>query len=101
MLHLLYVIAFTILAVLAMGNLIRNLVTLGFEQRQRPAFAGNGDPNRRRSIPAHPEMFDAEGKVITEPLLVMRSLSMDDARSQLDAIFDASPGGSADPREDA
>lgn len=103
MLHLLYVIAFTVLAVLAVGNLIRNLMTLGAEQRRGPAAGrpNSGAPFSRSGTAAHPELLDAQGNVINEPLLVMRSMSVDDARLQLDAIFEASPGGNAEPREDA
>ncbi|HEY9617112.1 MAG TPA: DUF2973 domain-containing protein [Microcoleaceae cyanobacterium] len=99
MLHLLYILAFTILAVLAMANLIRNLMTLGMESqrsfsssRQRAngasAYSG-GQP----SVP-HPEFLDASGNVINEPLLVMRSMTVEDAREQLDALYESSPGSS-------
>jgi hypothetical protein len=104
MLHLLYVVAFTVLAVLAVGNLIRNLMTLGSDQRRGPNATGrpnSGTPFSRSGIAAHPELLDAQGNVINEPLLVMRSMTVDDARSQLDAIFEASPGGNSEPREDA
>ncbi len=103
MLHLLYIVAFTVLAFLAVGNLIRNLITLGFEQRRGPTFAtnANGRSGMSRSTPSHPELLDSQGNMINEPLLVMRSMSVDDARLQLDAIFEASPGGSAEPREDS
>ena len=36
----------------------------------------------------HPELLDQDGQVIREPLLVMRSISMKDAREQLDALYD-------------
>lgn len=102
MLHLLYIAAFTVLAFLAVGNLIRNLMTLGLEQRRGPAFAGNTNATAVRGRrAAHPELLDAQGNVINEPLLVMRSMSVDDARLQLDAIFEASPGGSSEPREES
>ena len=105
MLHLLYIVAFTVLAFLAVGNLIRNLMTLGLDQRRGAAFSGSGTapgPTTRRSpVVAHPELLDDQGNVINEPLLVMRSMSVDDARSQLDAIFEASPGVSSEPREES
>ncbi len=103
MLHLLYIVAFTVLAFLAVGNLLRNLMTLGLDQRRGAAFAGGGSAagsTRRSPVVAHPELLDDQGNVINEPLLVMRSMSVDDARSQLDAIFEASPGGSSEPREE-
>jgi len=38
----------------------------------------------------HPEL-DTAGNLIKDPLLVMRSISVEDAREQLDALYDASP----------
>lgn len=102
-LHLLYVIAFTILAFLAVGNLIRNLMTLGIES-QRPygsrGLAGRSMSGRFRTVP-HPELLDATGNVINEPLLVMRSMSVEDAREQLDALYEASPGSPNETREES
>ncbi|MBE9010615.1 DUF2973 domain-containing protein [Pseudanabaenaceae cyanobacterium LEGE 13415] len=97
MLHLLYILAFTALAFLAVGNLIRNLMTLGIEsQRQYPPTARS----QNRPVP-HPELLDENGRMINEPLLVMRSMSVEDAREQLDAIYKSSPGGeSAQSSED-
>ncbi len=107
-LHLLYIIAFTILAFLAMGNLIRNLMTLGMEA-QRPNWPNGKTPNYDPSSPTnpasrmrrtpHPELLDENGKVINEPLLVMRSMTVEDARERLDALYDSSPSG--EPREDS
>jgi Protein of unknown function (DUF2973) len=105
MLHVVYVIAFTILAVLAVANLIRNLVALGLES-QRGFASGPGATNSQRSKgflgqagqPAHPEMLDEYGRVINEPLLVMRSMTVEDARERLDALYNSSPGG--DKREE-
>jgi hypothetical protein len=101
-LHLLYIIAFTVLAFLAVGNLIRNLMTLGMES-QRGYGSGRGSTGsaafRVRSVP-HPELLDAAGNVISEPLLVMRSMSMEDAREQLDALYKASPGSSNELRDE-
>ncbi|MBW4523954.1 MAG: DUF2973 domain-containing protein [Phormidium tanganyikae FI6-MK23] len=89
MLHLLYILAFTALAFLAVGNLIRNLMALGIDsQRQYPSIARS----HNRSAP-HPELLDEHGRMINEPLLVMRSMSVEDAREQLDAIYKSSPGG--------
>lgn len=100
MLHLLYVLAFTVLAVLAVSNMIRNLVKLG-TQVTRPMQA---EQTAKRPVP-HPELLDESGDVINEPLLVMRSISIKDAREQLDALYDGTSNGSAnggeDTREDA
>ena len=95
-LHLLYILAFTALAFLAVGNLIRNLMALGIEsQRQYPTTARS----QNRSVP-HPELLDDQGRVINEPLLVMRSMSVEDAREQLDAIYKSSPSGESAPSND-
>ena len=96
LLHLLYIIAFTILAFLAMGNLILNLMTLGVESQRSYAMPSH----RSRPIP-HPELLDDAGNVINEPLLVMRSMSVEDAREQLDALYESSPGSSPELRDDA
>lgn len=99
-LHLLYTLAFTLLAFLAIGNLIRNLLTLGAES-QRHHAPRSYDPSRstpsRTRVP-HPELLDKNGKLINEPLLVMRSMTVEDAREQLDALYRSSPGG--EPREE-
>lgn len=98
MLHLLYILAFTALAFLAVSNLIRNLITLGFESQrpiqQRNQFGPNsaGRSNRGRMV-SHPELLDDSGNLINEPFLVMRSMTVEDAREQLDAIYRASPSG--------
>lgn len=100
-LHVLYVLAFTALAVVAVGNLIRNMIVLGADST-RPVARGNtsrGESSGLRT-PAHPEMLDEQGRVINEPLLVMRSISMDDARERLDAIYRSSPGGESSTIED-
>ncbi|MEL6158165.1 MAG: DUF2973 domain-containing protein [Cyanobacteria bacterium J06623_5] len=86
MLHLLYIIAFTVLAVLAVSNMIRNLVRLGTDVRQPVRTERAEQP-----VP-HPELLDQSGDVINEPLLVMRSISIKDAREQLDALYNASSG---------
>ncbi|MGP1375538.1 MAG: DUF2973 domain-containing protein [Almyronema sp.] len=101
MLHLLYILAFAVLAVLAVWNLVRNLITLGSESRTRPhrsQLANQPSQRQNRPVP-HPELLDPEGNMISEPLLVMRSISMKDAREQLDALYEASKG-SEDRSED-
>lgn len=107
MLHLLYILAFTILAFLAIANLIRSMVTLGIESQR--GYAGSGwsaanagatqGRSRQRAVP-HPEFLDDTGNVINEPLLVMRSMTVEDARERLDALFDSSPGQTSEPREE-
>ncbi|MEL7225134.1 MAG: DUF2973 domain-containing protein [Cyanobacteria bacterium P01_D01_bin.36] len=94
MLHLLYVLAFTVLAVLAVSNMIRNLVRLGTEVQKpmRPT------EQAKRPIP-HPELLNDSGDVINEPLLVMRSISIKDAREQLNAIYEASSGNASGNEE--
>lgn len=98
-LHLIYIIAFTVLAFLAVTNLIRNLMILGSDSRR-----SNNSP-RPRSSPdpsnSHPELLDESGQVVREPYLVMRSISMEDAREKLDALYDSSPGGNNKPQEDS
>lgn len=103
-LHLLYIVVFTTLAFLAVGNLIRNLMTLGIESSRgytgaRGSAAASLRPVYRRSVP-HPELLDDTGNVINEPLLVMRSMSVEDAREQLDALYESSPGPSSESREE-
>ena len=84
MLHFLYFVAFTVLAVLAVSNMIRNVVNLGTQARQPVRRSGDGN----RSTP-HPELLDDSGNTINEPLLVMRSISIKDARERLDALYDS------------
>ncbi len=94
MLHLLYVLAFTVLAVVAVSNMLRNMVRLGTEMNRPPS------PYKKSQRPVpHPELLDDSGDVINEPLLVMRSISIKDARDQLDALYDAS-SSSEDTCED-
>ncbi len=96
MLHLLYILAFTIIAFLAVSNLIRSLITVSMRS-QGSYSSGNSSRNRRSSYysangrPIHPELMDEQGQPVNEPLLVMRSVSVEDARQQLDKLYDASP----------
>jgi hypothetical protein len=100
LLHLLYVVAFTVLAVLAVSNLIRNLMLLGFDP-QRESTGRSADSGIKNRAVTHPELLDDKGNVIDEPLLVMRSMTVEDAREQLDAIFESSPGVSNEARDDS
>ncbi len=110
MLHLLYILAFTTLAFLAVSNLIRNMMTLGSESQRFYGNRGQFTPNaasgeraltsqRMRSVP-HPELLDNQGNVVNEPFLVMRSMTVEDARDRLDALYDASPSVADDTRSD-
>ncbi|MEA5573842.1 DUF2973 domain-containing protein [Calothrix sp. UHCC 0171] len=104
MLHLLYILAFTILAVIAVANLIRNLVMFSFDRERtyspKSSLASNGYSGSRKQFVPHPELLDDSGKLIKEPLLVMRSINVEDARQQLDALFEASPGQKSDVQEE-
>ncbi|NEQ65946.1 MAG: DUF2973 domain-containing protein [Symploca sp. SIO2D2] len=95
MLHLIYLIAFTAIAFLAVTNLIRNLFTLSMESQRHYSKArkpATQDSQSRSNSLLHPELLDEAGKPINEPLLVMRSLTVEDARQQLDALYNSSPG---------
>ncbi|MGF1515967.1 MAG: DUF2973 domain-containing protein [Elainellaceae cyanobacterium] len=96
MLHLLYVLAFTALASVAIVNLIKNLMVLGTES-QRGYRADS--PQARRPQPTHPELLDDSGDVIREAYLVMRSMSVDDARDRLNDLYDASPSATIDAED--
>ncbi|MGD1851432.1 MAG: DUF2973 domain-containing protein [Cyanophyceae cyanobacterium] len=112
MLHLLYLLAFSGLAAIAIGNLIRNMMVLGTESQRhnaampsRQGAVGGGQGSAlgnmssaasQRSMTLHPEMLDENGRPIREPLLVMKSMTVDDARDHLDALFQSSPENSSD-----
>lgn len=106
MLHLLYIIAFTTLAFVAVGNLIRNMMTLGMDSQRSYGNRGRFVPNASGVSPltspggvrsvSHPELLDEQGNVVNEPFLVMRSITVEDARERLDALYNASPGPSDD-----
>ncbi len=102
MLHLLYILAFTILAFIAVGNLIRNLIMFSFDrERTYPAKYShmNNSSSRNQFIP-HPELLDNAGNLIKEPLLVMRSINVEDARQHLDALYEASPAQKVENQEE-
>ena len=106
MLQLIYVLAFTVIAFLAVSNLIRSLITVSMDSQRRYPTSGKSS-NRREAKPLaaneiwHPELFDKNGQPIDEPLLVVRSVSVEDARQQLDAIYNASPSKPKDPEENS
>lgn len=103
MLHLLYIIAFTIIAFFAVSNLIRSLINIGFEsQRTGNSWNNRGSQGnfgnrgaQSPQTPSHPELLDEQGKPVNEPLLVMRSLNVDDEREKLDALYNDSPGNNS------
>jgi hypothetical protein len=111
MLHLLYLIAFTVIAFLAIGNLLRSLLTVSMDSQRRyspdgkPSVPWNTSPlgtarSRYNGVP-HPELLDDTGNPINEPLLVMRSMSVDDARAQLDALYNSSPENRTEKKEES
>jgi hypothetical protein len=88
MLQALYLIAFAVLAVLAAINLIRNLFMLGSDAtRESHKPFGTGRSSQSNTSTPHPELLDEQGRLVEEPLLVMKSISLEDAREQLDALF--------------
>lgn len=103
MLHIIYILAFTVIASFAISNLVRSLITLSTDTRVHPNYRSNRNKNsgskRQYGEPVHPELLDERGKVINEPLLVMRSVSVEDARQKLDALYDSSPSKNNDSQE--
>ena len=99
MLHLLYVLAFTILAFLAVSNLIRTLVRFGSDSQRASGFRPGTSPSTARWQVPHPELLDDRGNTIEEPLMVVRSIGVEDARQKLDALYRSSPGFSDDEAE--
>ena len=106
MLHIIYILAFTCIAFLAVSNLIRSLISLSTETQKfyppNHSAVQSNPSNSDRSLvkqKIHPELLDESGKIIEEPLLVMRSVSVEDARQQLDSLYNSSPGKSKDSEE--
>jgi len=99
--HLLYILAFTCLAFLAVGNLIRNLIRISADYQysgssyNRYSSDGNTPKERRQNQVPHPEFLDESGNVIDEPLLVMKSIGVEDARKQLEYLYENPPENSA------
>ena len=50
----------------------------------------NRRPSQSYRVP-HPELLDDNGDPVDEPLLVIRSVSVEDARQRLDSIYQSSP----------
>jgi hypothetical protein len=99
MLHLLYILAFTIIAFLTISNLLRSLITVSMDSPKRPSGSGRSNPYGYPMV-THPELLDDAGQPINEPLLVIRSVTVEDARQQLDALYNASPGQPKDREEE-
>lgn len=103
MLQVLYIIAFTVLAFLAIANLIRSLLTVSMDSQgfYSPAGRPPVPGSRRASSVPHPELLDDMGNPTNEPLLVMRSMTVEDAREQLDALYKSSPSNHPGKQEEA
>jgi hypothetical protein len=100
MLHVIYIAAFAILTFIAISNLIRNLLLLGSDARRDPRSSNGRSSSSAGSVP-HPEMLDERGRMVDEPLLVMRSINIEDAREQLDELFESTNSSDAGSDEDA
>ncbi len=89
MLQIIYLIAFTILAFLAIGNLIRSLIGFSMDAAQPRSIANSNMRNYgyRNGTAPHPELLDDTGNFTSEPLLIMKSISVEDARARLDALY--------------
>ena len=104
MLHLIYILAFTVIAFFAISNLIRSLITISTEAQRGPwradSVTSQPKPNSSSQIVKHPELLDEQGNPIKEPLLVIRSVSVEDAREKLDSIYNSSPSQPRQPDEE-
>ncbi len=81
MLQLLYLTAFAAISFLVIRNLVVNLIAMGRNEMQPPAL------RNRPKVPMHPELLDDEGNVTDEPLMVIRSANLEEARDRLDALY--------------
>ncbi|NUN66597.1 DUF2973 domain-containing protein [Pseudanabaena biceps] len=90
MVQIIYILAFTVLSIFAISNLIRSMIALS----QNDSRSYQNIRNRRTSPQfTHPELWDKDGQYIDEPLMVIKSINVDDARSKLDALYNSSPSG--------
>lgn len=92
--QILYLIAFTVIAGFAVTNLIRSLINIGLESQKTTSSLNSGKSKSSLSPNqiSHPELLDEQGKPVNEPLLVMRSVNVDDERQKLNALYNDSPG---------
>lgn len=97
MFPILYLIAFAVVAFFAITNLLRSMMSLRQDVRRgygnanatsRDLSSSTGASSDKAS---HPELLDEGGNVVREPYLVMKSISVEDAREKLDALYNASP----------
>jgi len=102
MLHLLYILAFTTIAFLAVRNLICSLLTVGLESQSPSLKRGLStcDSYSQSGRIPHPELLDESGNFIDEPLLVMRSVNVQEAREQLDAIYNFELGSNGEIQDE-
>jgi Protein of unknown function (DUF2973) len=99
MLQLIYILVFTVIAFLTVANLIRNLIQFSTESPRMRSASARTSSSTSQGVP-HPELLDDKGQVIHEPLLVMRSISVEDAREKLDALYNSSPSVSSDRNDE-
>ncbi|YAI81759.1 MAG: DUF2973 domain-containing protein [cyanobacterium endosymbiont of Rhopalodia sterrenbergii] len=95
MLHLLYVLTFTVIVFFVVSNLIRSLIKISIDFQHRHIPKINTSTNRENAQKTiHPELLDEIGNPSNEPLLLMRSVTVEDIRQQLDALYNLSPNQS-------
>ncbi|AFY69235.1 hypothetical protein Pse7367_0935 [Thalassoporum mexicanum PCC 7367] len=95
MLQILYITAFTALSLLAVRSLFKSMISLAQSEARvirKPRYPHNQYQSVTAPRAIHPELLDEDGNVTDEPLLVMRSLSFEDARDRLDRLYESSPG---------
>lgn len=104
MLHLAYILAFTVIAFFAISNMIRSLITISADS-QKGSWTNTPRPansyRQAYSQQTHPELLDENGNPINEPLLVIRSVSMEDAKQKLDSLYNASPSQTRQTEEES
>lgn len=93
MFHFLFIVAFGTIAAIAALNLVRSFILLSRDSRTYPNFQANTPGSQNVRTTTHPEMIDASGRPINEPLLVVKSLDVEDARQRLDNLYHSSPSG--------
>ena len=80
MLQVIYLSLFALVSFLVIRNLFANLLAMSRNEMQPPSL-------RQRKRAVHPELLDEDGNVTDEPLLVIRSANLEDARERLDALY--------------